>query len=158
MVYTPLQLWRFSTLFGNTPILNFFLVDRSYENTYRISGNPPQGFLSWYPLKPEDKGLAFGLCLGAPGHFLIENGRAYPFGRKYGKEELAIPLFFLLEKIEKLLKEERWKKSSGLLSPFRSVIASPCEIKDDAYGRMERKVYYPQNNVRLTAILYFTGA
>ena len=38
-----------------------------------------------------------------------------------------------------------------------TVIASPCEIKDNAYERMERKVYSPQNNVRPTAIPYFTG-
>jgi len=44
------------------------------------------------------------------------------------------------------------------LTKFTPVIASPCEIKDNAYGRIEGKVYSPQNNMRPTAILYFTGA
>jgi len=47
------------------------------------------------------------------------------------------------------------QKGKSVLPP---VIASPCEIKDTAYGRMEGKVYSPQNNARPTAVLYFTGA
>jgi len=36
---------------------------------------------------------------------------------------------------------------SLLLTKFTPVIASPCEIRDHAYGRVERKVYCPQRQL-----------